>query len=404
MSKIINIFGINIDNYTKSELSKKLRNFLSAGKQCLVVTPNPELILRAGKDEEFFYILNHANLRIPDGSGLWFAGIALFKFIHRTTGVWLTEFLLKNVSDEAKILIFNWDRGLQKKDELKLKLGQKYPNIEFLILDIKKARADIDWAEVNKFKPSVVFCTLGAPYQEKFLFHNLRNMPSVRVAAAIGGTFDFLTGKVKRAPKIMRISFIEWAWRVLKQSGAKTRRLKRIYKAAIIFPIKFCRWRFVMPFQYRPCVSCLLYKKENNKYKIFIVERQDDPGHWQLPQGGLDGLTLKEAGLKELREEAGNNKIVFKREYPDLHKYEFPLDPPRHRGARYTKHTGYKGQKQGLIIVKFTGEDKDIKISYWDHTAWQWIDPADIVNTVHKHRQEAMRKYLEKFKQFINNK
>ena len=404
-NKIINILGVNIDNYSKLELRELLGSFLSGNKQNLIVTPNPEIILKAGHDEELFYIINNSKLRIPDGSGLWFANIALGGFLHRTTGVWLTREILKLAQKKYRVVIFNWVDGLNNSKSLKTELEKKYPDIKYLIFDIKRERCKIDWDKVKKFKPNIAFCTLGAPYQEKFLFHNLRNMPSIKIAAAIGGTFDFLTGRVKRAPKIMRILFIEWIWRVIKQSrGKKIWRLKRIYKAAVIFPLKFCKWRFILPFKYRPCVSCLLYKKENDHYKIFIVERADDPGHWQLPQGGLDGLSLKQAGLKELREETNNNKFSFKNQYPDLHKYKFPIDSPKHRGAIYMKRTGYKGQKQGLIIVEFIGEDKDIKINYWDHAAWKWADPDNIMGIIHKHRQKAMRKYLEKFKQIIINK
>jgi len=403
--KNINIFGINIDNYTKSELSDKLDSFLSGNKQNLIVTPNPEIILKAGHDEELFYIINHAQLRIPDGSGLWFAGIGLGRFIHRATGVWLSREILELAQENFRVVIFNWNKGLSSGERLLVALQGRYDDIQFLVLDIDRKGKNVDWNKVKKFKPDIAFCTLGAPYQEKFLFHNLQNMPSVHVAAAVGGAFDFLTGKIVRAPKIMRILFIEWVWRVFKQSkGKKIWRLKRIYQAAVIFPIKFCKWRFIWPFKYRSNVSCLLYKKEKDRYKILVVERADQPGHWQLPQGGLDGLSLKQAGLKELREEINNTKFAFKAEYPDLHKYGFPIDSPRHRGARYTRHTGYKGQNQGLIIALFTGIDKDIKINYWDHLAWKWVDSSDIMNIIHDYRKVAMKKYLEKFNKDIIHK
>ncbi len=400
--KIINIFGINIDNYTKSELKEKLDSFLSGNKQNLIVTPNPEIILKAGHDEELFYILNHSQLRIPDGSGLWFAGIGLFKIIHRTTGVWLTKKILKLAQKKYKVVIFNWAKGLSSQEKLLAALQGKYFDIQFLVLDIDREGGNIDWDRVNKFKPDIAFCTLGTPYQEKFLFHNLKNMPTVKIAAAIGGAFDFIIGKIKRAPKIMRILFIEWIWRVLKQSrGKRIWRLKRIYQAAIIFPIKYCKWRFIWPFKYRTNVSCLLFKKEDNNYEILVVERADQPGHWQLPQGGLDGLNLKEAGLKELKEEINTDKFDFKKEYPDLHTYKFPIDSPAHRGAQYIKHTGYKGQKQGLIIVEFIGCDTDIKINFWDHSSWKWVGADDIVNIVHDYRKVAMQKYLDKFNDLI---
>lgn len=100
-----------------------------------------------------------------------------------------------------------------------------------------------DLSDLAKFKPDILFCTLGAPYQEKFIYHNLKNLPSVKVVIGVGGAFDFLTGKIKRAPKIMRWMCLEWLWRLKKQP----RRARRIYQAVIVFPWEFIKWRFIHP-------------------------------------------------------------------------------------------------------------------------------------------------------------
>lgn len=54
----------------------------------------------------------------------------------------------------------------------------------------------------------------------------------------VGGSFDYVTGKTKRAPKIMRIFGLEWLWRLIQKSPDRSRRWKRIWNAVIIFPIK----------------------------------------------------------------------------------------------------------------------------------------------------------------------
>jgi len=50
----------------------------------------------------------------------------------------------------------------------------------------------------------------------------------------VGGSFDYLTGKVKRAPQFIRAIGFEWFWRLLLQPN----RWKRIWNAVIVFPIK----------------------------------------------------------------------------------------------------------------------------------------------------------------------
>ena len=67
----INILGINISLYDRNDVLAKIELFLSTNKQIFIITPNPEFILEAQKNEEFFYILNKADLAIPDGVGLF---------------------------------------------------------------------------------------------------------------------------------------------------------------------------------------------------------------------------------------------------------------------------------------------------------------------------------------------
>ena len=54
------------------------------------------------------------------------------------------------------------------------------------------------------------------------------------IAVGVGGSFDYLTGKLKRAPKWMQFFGVEWFWRLMLQP----KRIKRIWNAVVVFPIK----------------------------------------------------------------------------------------------------------------------------------------------------------------------
>ncbi|MGP8320886.1 MAG: WecB/TagA/CpsF family glycosyltransferase [Methanosarcinaceae archaeon] len=390
----INILGINIANISKKQILNKIENFLIDGKQHYIVTPNPELILNAIKDEEFFYILNKADLAIPDGIGLKFAGWFLGYNLKRYTGADLTlNILLKKIkikNSELKIGVINWSNGLSKKKDIQNVL-EKYKIKKYFIENIDKQNKKIqNITNLQKFKPDILFITTGAPYQEKFINYNLSNIPSVKIAIGVGGAFDFLTNKIKRAPKILRMLGLEWLWRLLKQP----KRIKRIYNAVIKFTWKFFKWRFILPFLYRDNVACLLYKIENNKQKILLVERQDEHGHWQLPQGGTDNQDIKTAGMRELKEEIGNNKFKYITSFKNLWKYKFSKKTGKHK---INRHSGHKGQKQNLYIAKFLGNDNDIKINYWDHSNWKWVQTDKLINEISEIRKESMKIFLNKF-------
>lgn len=428
----INILGVNIDNLNKEQVLAKIGQFLadSGGSQSYIVTPNPEIILIAQEDEEFFYILNKADLAIPDGVGLKFAGWLMGRNIKRYTGADLVKDILedlrfKNPSNSAgrydlRIGIINRKDSLSKKEDIEKVLRNKYSKLKFLVEDIQKGTESLSSGTRSlenfvDFKPDILFCALGALWQEKFIYHNLKKLPSVKLAIGVGGAFDFLTGKTKRAPRAMRFLGLEWLWRIFQEKkGRKFWRFKRIVNAVIVFPLKFFKWRFILPFFYRSNVACLLYKKEikraatngahpnqkKSRYKIFLVERNSDRGHWQLPQGGTDGYDLFTAGAKELSEESGTDKFKPVRVFKTAYKYNFGAE--KGRADIFCRHIhGYKGQQQGLFIAEFIGQDEDIKISFWDHSGWKWVAADDLVEAVHPIRKEAAKIFLNKFKQII---
>jgi 8-oxo-dGTP pyrophosphatase MutT (NUDIX family) len=145
-------------------------------------------------------------------------------------------------------------------------------------------------------------------------------------------------------------------------------------------------------------VACILYKKEADIFKILLVERTDDAGHWQLPQGGTDGQSLEEAGARELQEEVGTDKFTNKSYFNNVWCYKFDKSTGRYKTQR---QSGYKGQKQGLFIAEFLGCDSDIKINFWDHSSWKWVDVDDVINVLHECRKDGAKMFLEKFNKTI---
>jgi len=396
----INILGINITNLKRVQVLNKIRDYLIGGGQHQIVTPNAEIILEAiGRDEELFYIINVADLQVLDGSGPQMAALVTGYHIERYPGADLLKDILEIARKQnRRVAVFNWRGGLSGVDNIKQALTEKYKNLQVMVFDVERQTAlpDEILEQVREFKPDIIFSSLGSPYQEKFIFHNLVKLPSAKIGLGVGGAFDFLTGKIRRAPKIFRIIGLEWLWRLVKQP----KRWKRIYNAVIVFPYKFFLWRFILPFRYRKNVACLLYRKNQAGYEILIVERLDDSGHWQLPQGGIDGQDLMEAGKRELSEEINTDKFKPVAAFGKLHQYEFGERMSKFM-VQAKKTRGYKGQKQSLFIAEFNGVDADIKINFWEHNGWRWVDAGKLMEEVHPSRQEAAKIFMEKFRQII---
>ncbi len=386
----MNILGININKISKVALLNKIKNNLNTNDQHYIVTPNPEIILKAQKNEELFFILNNASFSIADGFGVKIAGWFIGTNTPRITGADLINDILKIAENNKTDIIFSiLKNGLSNKYDIKNTINKLYPNLKFEVLIYNK-KIPIISNQNNK----ILISTLGAPRQEIHNYHILKKNKHIKLAIGVGGSLDYLTKKARRAPKLLRALGLEWLWRV----SLYPKRYKRIINALIIFPIQFIKWRFIKPHLYRPNVVCVLYKKENNNYKVLITERRNEHGCWQLPQGGTDGEDLIKAGTRELTEEIGTNKFSPALKSKNIHKYKF--SSPNSHNIKY----GYKGQKQGLFIAKFIGTDKDINICPYEHQNWKWVEASNLINEVEEVRRPGTQKYLNILNNYLLKK
>lgn len=395
------ILGIKLNNLNEEELMEKISSFIESDKSHYIVTPNPEIILSAGSDEEFFYILNKADISLPDGFGLILAARLFGKKLKRLTGSDTTPKILKLAEEKGKkVMILNRSDGLSSPEEIKESISKKFPKLNFQILNVSRDKnlSSDNLEKINYYGPAIIFSTLGFPYQEKQIYHNLNKIPSLRLAIGVGGSFDYLSGKINRGPKIFRRLGLEWFWRLINAFNYKNsgKRIKRIFKATIVFMFKVLKVRFTEPFLYRANVTNLLYRRREGKIEVLVVERSDEDNHWQLTQGGTDGESLAKAGARELREELGTDKFIAKATFKNVYCYKYNKDGIGTTVSRNYK-CEYKGQRQGLFIAEFTGEDSDIKINFWDHQNFRWVDINQLSDFVHPCRKAGVIKFLEKF-------
>lgn len=68
--------------------------------------------------------------------------------------------------------------------------------------------------KIKEAKPDVLFVGLGSPRQEKWAAKHIRDL-GVPLIMCVGGSFDVLSGNVRRAPALMRFIGLEWLWRLI---------------------------------------------------------------------------------------------------------------------------------------------------------------------------------------------
>ncbi len=186
-----------------------------------IVTPNPELLVMASKDKNYQGILNNAKIALPDGIGVMIAGKIMGKPLkERIHGVDLVKSLCKEVSRQP-ITVGFLGAGPSVAEKTAECLKKEYP-------DLKVGLISQEWSDSLKDNPvDILFVAFGSPKQEIWISKNLENLPA-KVVIGVGGAFDFISGKVRRAPLFMRKIGLEWLFRLIIQPWRIKRELRLI--------------------------------------------------------------------------------------------------------------------------------------------------------------------------------
>ncbi len=201
-----------------------------------VATVGPEFLLLAWESEKLRKNLLSADIRVADGFGITLAGWLYGKHIARFPGADLLHEILKE-AETRNLSVFLAVRkdGISSLGEIQTALLKKYPKLKIYGEEFEKTTN----YQLPTTNCSIVFCNFGAPEQEYFLESLRGRAESVRLVMGVGGAFDFLTGKLPRAPKVFRTLGLEWLWRLFLQP----KRWRRIWRAVVVFPV-LVFWEF----------------------------------------------------------------------------------------------------------------------------------------------------------------
>lgn len=222
---IVDFAGVKVDNLSLAETLGKVNGFLGDPNQHLIVTPNPEIIVAAQKDQALKNIVNAAALRVPDGISMVVVSKILgMPLKERVSGIDLMLKILEVSSKKgSKVFLLGSQPGVA--EEAAGELAKKFPGIN--IVGTHHGYFNNDAEVINKIKytqPDILFAGLGAGRQEKWLAQHLSDL-KVPVAMAIGGSLDVISGRKKRAPKWVQALYIEWLYRLISEPSRWQRQL-----------------------------------------------------------------------------------------------------------------------------------------------------------------------------------
>ncbi|MCL1976278.1 MAG: WecB/TagA/CpsF family glycosyltransferase [Firmicutes bacterium] len=218
------ILGIRVDKIDMAAamdfIATAISTFNEGTPPKQVVTLNPEGLYLATKDKTFAAIVENAALVTPDGAGLLWAARRLGQPLNeRVTGIDLMISVCSRAAQESwRVFLLGAQEGIAQEAAFKLK--ERFIGLQICGFHhgYFKGTEEAVLEEINTAAPQILFVALGLPFQERFcaLYQNKLN---VAVTIGVGGSFDVIAGRVKRAPRFMQRLRLEWLWRLILQPG-----------------------------------------------------------------------------------------------------------------------------------------------------------------------------------------
>ncbi len=248
------ILGVPVDNVTMDETVRRIMAMINAyahdRRPRLVATVNVDFLVNTlnwfssrPRHPELLKILRQASLVTADGMPIVWAGRLMGTPLKgRVTGADLVPMLAREAAQRQKSIYFLGGRddvGRRAADILKHRFagltiaGADAPFVAIegeALADAKGRDAQIV-DKINRSGAHILLVAFGNPKQEIWFERN-RSSLQVPVTIGIGGTFEFITGSVARAPRWMQRAGIEWIFRISQDP-------KRLWKRYVVGLFKF---------------------------------------------------------------------------------------------------------------------------------------------------------------------
>lgn len=264
MTEKYKILDIKLDRLTRYQAIDKVADFFNRKSASMICTVNAEFIMNAQENADFKKVLNDKSaINLIDGSGVvwavnfmhaycpnikilreiyillgWCASLIFFpitsalisKKIPKISGADFVWDICKWASDNDKsIFILGNKEGLDPNAVQKASLELQTNIYDLKISGTRSSSPDAEFEKedtelIKKSGADIVFCAFGSPAQELWLSRNL-GRTNAKIGIGLGGTFDFIAGVQKRAPRFISLIGLEWLFRLIRHPRRFRRQL-----------------------------------------------------------------------------------------------------------------------------------------------------------------------------------
>jgi len=227
MGKKAILFNTPIDAISLQETVDRVEVAIRDNQQLHHIAVNVAKIVKMQTDKELYNSVVSADIISADGMPLvWVSRLFGTPIPERVTGVDLMQELVRLSARKNHKIYF-----LGASEEVVSSVVDRYKNDHgpeivagfrngYFSEQEEKGIAQ----EIADSGANILFVAITSPKKENFLFRNKKLLQQVNFIMGVGGSFDVIAGKVKRAPQWMQRSGLEWFFRIVQEPGRMWKR------------------------------------------------------------------------------------------------------------------------------------------------------------------------------------
>ena len=243
----VTLMGCHIDNLTMDETLDRVGTFIADGRPHQHVVVNVDKLVKAARDPQLQQIINDCALVNVDGMPVVWASRLLGRPLkERVAGVDLFDALMHRAAASGwRVFLLGAEEAVVQ--EVRRRYAKRLPALQFAGVRNGYWKPEEEEAVVEQVaaaRADLLFVAISSPKKERFLGQHQARM-RVPFAMGVGGTFDVAAGKVRRAPRWMQRSGLEWFFRFLQEPR---RMVRRYFVDDMAFlPMLWREWRAPRP-------------------------------------------------------------------------------------------------------------------------------------------------------------
>ncbi|MGO4272903.1 WecB/TagA/CpsF family glycosyltransferase [Paenibacillus sp. TAF58] len=215
----VRIYGVPISKMSMDQTVAYLTNVIEQRQPHQIITANPIMVMAAQEDPAYLSMMQRAELIVPDGTGVvWAAKYVGEPVVERVPGYDLIHELMK-VGESRSWKVYLLGASNEVIQAAAEKLRTAYPRIKLVGVRDGYFKDEQDAEVIQDIvdaAPDILLVGRSAANQEPWIGKYKKQL-GIPVMMGVGGSFDVLSGKLKRAPVLFQKLRLEWFYRLMQE-------------------------------------------------------------------------------------------------------------------------------------------------------------------------------------------